>query len=126
MPKPIWGYVRYGIPEYRLTRDVVDWEIKGILELGVVVRTQTMLGRDFTLSELQQTGFEAIFLGLGAWNIPHLCVPGGAVEGVWPSLDFLSQVERRLGDLGESVVVIGESNTAMKAPAAASDWVPKR
>lgn len=108
------GMLRYGIPEYRLPREVVDWEIKGILELGMVVRTQTMLGRDFTLSELQQTGFEAIFLGLGAWNIPHLCVPGEAVEGVWPSLDFLSQVGRRLGDLRRKrVVVIGESNTAM-------------
>ncbi len=108
------GMLRYGIPAYRLPRDVVDWEIDGILALGIEVRTKSMLGRDFTLTELRQSGFKAIFLGLGAWTVPQLCVPGEAVEGVWQSLEFLSAVGGGLSDLkAKRVVVIGESNTTM-------------
>ncbi|WP_319408086.1 FAD-dependent oxidoreductase [uncultured Desulfosarcina sp.] len=109
------GMLRYGIPAYRLPRHIVDWEIRGILELGVEIRTQAALGRDFTLTALRHEGYEAIFLGLGAWTIPPLCVSGEAAEGVWQSLDFLAAVG--VGDLRnlkhKQVVVIGESNTAM-------------
>ena len=109
------GMLRYGIPAYRLPRDIVDWEIRGILELGMEIRTQTALGRDFTLTELRHEGFESIFLGLGAWTIPPLCVPGETAEGVWHSLDFLAAVGADdLRNLKHKlVVVIGESNTAM-------------
>ncbi len=108
------GMLRYGIPAYRLPREIVDWEISGILELGMTVRTQAALGRDFTLTGLRHEGFEAIFLGLGAWTIPPLCVPGETAEGVWHSLDFLAAVGADIRDLNhKQVVVIGESNTAM-------------
>ncbi len=109
------GMLRYGIPAYRLPRDIVDWEIRGILELGMEVRTQASLGRDFTLTGLRHEGFEAIFLGLGAWTIPPLCVPGETAEGVWQSLDFLAAVgvDDLRGLQHKQVVVIGESNTAM-------------
>ncbi|MCB2149588.1 MAG: FAD-dependent oxidoreductase, partial [Deltaproteobacteria bacterium] len=109
------GMLRYGIPAYRLPRDIVDWEIRGILEMGVEIRTQAALGRDFTLTELRQDGFQAIFLGMGAWTIPPLDIPGETADGVWKSLDFLAAVGADdLRNLKQKqVVVIGESNTAM-------------
>jgi len=108
------GMLRYGIPEYRLPKFIVDWEIQGIIGLGVDVRTQTRLGRDFRLPDLEADGFEAIFLGLGAWITPHMCIPGEASPGVMGSLDFLAAVNagHRLPPFA-GMTVIGESNTAM-------------
>jgi NADPH-dependent glutamate synthase beta subunit-like oxidoreductase len=108
------GMLRFGIPEYRLPNRIVDWEIEGILELGVAARTKLRLGRDFTLEELEEKGFEAVFLAMGAWHVPPLCVPGETAIGVFRSLDFLSKVgtvHRALPR--KSVIVVGESNTAM-------------
>lgn len=108
------GMLRYGIPEYRLPNFIVDWEIEGITGLGVDVRTQTELGRDFRLHDLERDGFEAVFLGLGAWITPHMCIPGEACPGVMGSLDFLAAVNagKNLPHFS-SMTVIGESNTAM-------------
>ena len=108
------GLLRYGIPEYRLPAHIVDWEIEGILRLGMVLRTEMELGRDFGLNDLKEEGYAAILLALGAWTIPHLCVPGEYAQGVHASLDYLSGVGTRFRKLkGRHVVVIGESNTAM-------------
>lgn len=108
------GMLRYGIPEYRLPKHIVDWEIEGILRLGVEVRTQVKLGRDLTLMALERNGFEAFFLGLGAWTTPHLCIPGEASRGVYGSLDFLSGVSTVIRTLERKrIVVVGDSNTAM-------------
>ena len=108
------GMLRYGIPEYRLPKKVVDWEIEGVLELGVEARTKIQFGRDFDLEGLEEKGFEAVFLGLGAWTVPHLGIPGETATNVYGSLEFLSQVNRVLRDLkNKRVVVVGESNTAM-------------
>ena len=108
------GMLRYGIPEYRLPKAIVDWEIQGIIDLGVNVRTQAKLGRDFDLIDLQEDNFEAIFLGLGAWHVPPLCVPGETAVGVYRSLDFLSKVSAGFVDFTcRKAVIVGESNTAM-------------
>lgn len=108
------GMLRYGIPEYRLPKSVVDWEVNGILELGIPLRTQVRLGRDFDLEYLNHHGFQAVFLGTGAWRVPHLCIPGEYAQGVVSSLDFLSGIGSNMKSLsGQRVVVIGESNTAM-------------
>jgi NADPH-dependent glutamate synthase beta subunit-like oxidoreductase len=110
----VGGMLRYGIPAYRLPRSVVEWEIDGVLELGMDIRTQMVMGRDFSLNELRGRGYEAIFLGTGAWTVPDLCVPGEDADGVWKSLDFLAAVGSRIRGLHQSkIVVIGESNTAM-------------
>jgi formate dehydrogenase beta subunit len=112
-PEP-GGMLRYGIPEYRLPRSVVAWEIEGILRLGVQVRTEATLGKDFSLKDLSEQGFEAVFLATGAWTVPHLCVPGEYAEGVVASLDFLTSASTRRPSLSKKqVAVIGESNTAM-------------
>ena len=108
------GMLRYGIPPYRLPKPIVDWEIEGIVSLGVEVRTGIRLGREFTLKELLRSGYEAIFVAIGAWTIPHLCIPGEYATGVFASLDYLSKVGTLLKTLkGKQVAVIGESNTAM-------------
>ncbi len=108
------GMLTYGIPEYRLPKRVVDWEIDGILQLGIEVRTQRVFGQNFNLQTLQDEGFEAVFLGIGAWMVPPLGIPGETAEGVITSLAFLDQVGRTLHSLhNRQVVVIGESNTAM-------------
>jgi formate dehydrogenase beta subunit len=108
------GMLRYGIPEYRLPKTIVDWEIEGILELGVAVCSQGEFGQDFTLKDLEENGFEAVFLGFGAWITPDLGIPGETATGVYGGLDFLSKVRTLFTDLTKKpVVVVGESNTAM-------------
>ena len=113
MPK-LGGMLRYGIPEYRLPKKVVDWDIEGILELGVEARMPVNFGRDFDLARLEDDGFEAVFLGIGAWTTPPLGVPGENVRGVIGSIDFLDHVGTTITTLKERrVVIVGESNTAM-------------
>ncbi|MFH1991913.1 MAG: FAD-dependent oxidoreductase [Pseudomonadota bacterium] len=108
------GMLSYGIPEYRLPKRVVDWEIEGILKLGIEARTQCVFGQDFNFKTLQDEGFAAVFLGIGAWVVPPLGIPGETAEGVIASLEFLDHVGRTLHSLDtRHVVVIGESNTAM-------------
>jgi len=108
------GMLRYGIPEYRLPKRLVDWDIKGIIELGVEVKTNMALGIDFSIDDLKSEGYQGIFLGLGAWNVPSLCVPGEYFMGFMSSLDFLSRIGSTIkGFYGVFAVIIGESNTAM-------------
>ncbi len=113
MPK-LGGMLKYGIPEYRLPKKVVDWDIERILELGVEARLPVKFGRDFDLSSLAAEGFEAVFLGIGAWTTPPLGIPGDNAQGVIGSIDFLDHVGTTITTLtGRRVVVVGESNTAM-------------
>ncbi|MDD4952092.1 MAG: FAD-dependent oxidoreductase, partial [Desulfovibrionaceae bacterium] len=110
------GQLRYGIPEYRLPKAVLDWEIEGILELGVETRTGLRFGRDIGLESLRAEGFEAVFLGIGAWLSSAMRVEGEDSEGVMAGTEFLTRVG--LGadtGLGKKVVVVGGGNTAIDA-----------
>lgn len=113
MPK-LGGMLRYGIPEYRLPKAVLDWEVQGILDLGVEARTGTRFGKDFDLSSLREEGYDAIMLGIGAWKDSLLRVEGENLEGCYTGIDFLSRLSG-----GESfpvpkvAVVIGGGNTAI-------------
>lgn len=108
------GMLRYGIPEYRLPKDVLDLEISQILDLGVQLSTNVRLGRDFTVSSLKQGGYDAVFLGLGAWDSSKMRVPDEDSPGVLAGIDFLKQfgLKRRV-DLHGRVVVVGGGNTAI-------------
>ena len=120
MPK-LGGMLRYGIPEYRLPKKILDWEIEGILEMGVEVKTDTTMGKDFTLKTLKDDGFDAVFLGTGAWDTRSLGVEGEDFEGVLPGTHFL--IDRGLEKetpVGDKVAIIGGGNTALDA--ARTSW----
>jgi len=113
MPK-LGGMLRYGIPEYRLPKKVLDWEIEGILNLGIECHRNVRFGVDFDLTSLVAAGFDAIFLGVGAWKDSSLRVEGEDLNGCYTGIDFLS----RLADgesipIGRVVAVIGGGNTAI-------------
>ena len=113
MPK-LGGMLRYGIPEYRLPKKVLDWEIGGILNLGVESHTNVKFGHDFDLSSLVAAGFHAVFLGIGAWKDARLRVEGEELIGCYTGIDFLSRLAN--GEpipIGRSAVVIGGGNTAI-------------
>jgi NADPH-dependent glutamate synthase beta subunit-like oxidoreductase/NAD-dependent dihydropyrimidine dehydrogenase PreA subunit len=120
MPVP-GGMMAIGIPEYRLPRDVLRAEIERIIGLGVELRLDTAMGRDFTLGSLEEDGYRAIFLATGASKSRRLGVPGEEQRGVIPATVFLKDVN--LGSAPRLVgpaVVVGGGSTAMDA--ARSAW----
>ena len=111
-PQP-GGMLRYGIPEFRLPRPVLDAEISSIRELGAEFRLGKRLGRDFTLSDLQQD-FDAVFLAIGAQGSRGLGCPGE--EFATPALEFLAKLtDGPAPAVGDDVIVVGGGNTAMDA-----------
>lgn len=111
------GMLRYGIPEYRLPKKILDWEIEGILELGNIdVKLGVSWGEDFTVESLRQEGYDAFFLAIGAWNTRKLGIVGEDLQGVWSGVDFL--VDLALGNplkIGNNVAIIGGGNVAIDA-----------
>lgn len=120
MPK-LGGMIRYGIPEYRLPKEVLAWEIQGILDLGVEHKPNMVLGRDFDIGALMAAGFDAVFLGIGAWKDYTLRVEGENLEGCYTGINFLTnfalwQQEKPNEErpfVGKKCVVIGGGNTAI-------------
>jgi len=112
MPKA-GGMLRYGIPAYRLPKDILDDEFGEVLRLGVELRTNQRLGRDFTLEQLRAE-YDAVFLGLGAQAGTGLGLP--ELPGVMSGMDFLRDIG--LGEkieLGRRVAVVGGGNVAIDA-----------
>jgi heterodisulfide reductase subunit A-like polyferredoxin len=110
------GWLRYGIPEYRLPRDILRAEIDVILRLGVELRTGVALGRDISLAGLRADGYEAIFIAIGTQKSTRLNVPGEDLPGVYFGGDFLKEVNSgRSIALGEKVAIVGGGNVAMDA-----------
>ncbi len=108
------GMLRYGIPEYRLPKDVLDMEVGQILDLGVRLHTNRALGEDFTIASLKRDGYGAVFLGIGAWDSQGLRVDGEDAEGVLSGIEFLRNFGlRRKIDIDGRVVVVGGGNTAI-------------
>jgi formate dehydrogenase (NADP+) beta subunit len=112
---PVVGGMLYqGVPEYRLSRDLIRAEVDQILALGVELKTNWRLGRDFTVGDLRRNDFAAVFLALGATRGRDLNIPGADLDGVINGVDFL--LNANLGyrvALGERVVVIGGGNVAI-------------
>ena len=107
------GMLVLGVPEYRLPRDIVQSEIDAIASLGVEIRHNARLGRDFTLSDLKAQGFESVFLGIGAHKSRELAIEGVMLDGVLRAIDFLLNVNLGYNvKLGSKVVVIGGGNVA--------------
>lgn len=114
MPKP-GGMLRYGIPQYRLPKEILDEEIELITRLGIRIITNTKIGRDISLDYLKKN-YEAVFIGIGAWQSSALGCPGEDLEGVVGGIDLLREVALHSGArIGERVAVVGGGNTAMDA-----------
>ncbi len=109
------GMLRYGIPDYRLPPSVLDAEIGRILDLGVELMLDTVVGRDVTFEELRAR-HATVYLGIGAQMGHGLGVPGEEGPSVWTGTDYLARVNcGEQIDLGSRVVVVGGGNTAVDA-----------
>ncbi len=111
------GMLRYGIPEYRLPKKVLDDEINWILDLGVEVRTGIELGKGVSIKELMDKGFESVFVGVGAHKASTMGLKGeNEIEGVFDGIGFLREVENgNVPKLKGTVVIVGGGNTAIDA-----------
>ena len=114
MPK-MGGMLRYGIPEYRLPKKVLDREIQEIQDLGVTLKNGVKIGRDISFEEIRKSA-DATVVAIGAWKSSGVGCPGEDQQGVLGGIDFLREVS--LGnapDIGKKVAVVGGGNTAMDA-----------
>lgn len=110
------GMLRYGIPEYRLPKTILDKEIATIINLCREIRYNVSLGGDFTIEGLKRKAYEAIFISIGARVNQRMGIDGEDLPGVLPGIKFLWDVA--VGNkvaLGRKVVVIGGGNTAVDA-----------
>ncbi|HET6475874.1 MAG TPA: FAD-dependent oxidoreductase [Thermoleophilia bacterium] len=114
LPKP-GGMLRYGIPSYRLPRDLLDKEINVLWRLGVELQVNSRLGADYQLEDLTAE-YDAVFLALGAFNSNDMRIPGEDADGVVTAVDFLGELEvTGAVHVGDKVAVIGGGFTAMDA-----------
>lgn len=109
------GMLRYGIPAYRLPKSVLDKEIECIEKMGVEFAYSQKLGRDFTVKSLKSQ-YDAVFIGIGAWEAWKLGCEGDNAEGVVGGIDVLYKVAKgEQVNLGDNVCVVGGGNTAIDA-----------
>ncbi len=114
MPKA-GGMLRYGIPEYRLPKAVLDEEIETIELMGVELICDTKIGVDIPFETVRDE-FDAVLLGIGAWISTGVGCPGEDADGVIGGIDFLRKVVRNEPiELGKKVAIVGGGNTAMDA-----------
>lgn len=112
LPK-LGGMLRYGIPAYRLPRDVLDEEIEFILNAGVHTKTGQRVGRDISLEQLMED-FDAIFIAVGAHKSLSTRIPGEELPGVLGGAEFLREVELGTApEVGKKVAVVGGGNVAI-------------
>lgn len=117
------GVLVYGIPEFRLPKKLVKDEIDRILQMGVKVNKNVIVGKSVTVEDLKNEGFEAIFIGSGAGLPKFLNIPGENYNGVYASNEFLTRVNLMKAyqfpksptpvNIGSKVVVVGAGNVAM-------------
>jgi len=107
------GMLTVGVPVFRLPRELVRHEIQAILSLGVELKCNMRLGRDFTIASLRKEGYAAIFLGIGLPKGRKLALPGSDADGVIDGMDFLRAFNMgKPLPLGKRVIVIGGGNVA--------------
>jgi len=119
------GVLVYGIPEFRLPKNIVAKEVEYVKSLGVQIRLNSVIGKTFTLDELMENSFQGVFLGTGAGLPMFLNIPGENLSGIYSANEFLTRVNLMKAYLfpyyltplrvGERVVVIGGGNVAMDA-----------
>ena len=118
------GVLRYGIPSFRLPRTVLDREITSLKEIGVKFNKNVVVGKSITMKQLQEEGFEAIFISSGAGLPKMMNIKGENLNGVYSANEFLTRVNLMHANsketptpikIGEKAVIIGGGNVAMDA-----------
>lgn len=119
------GVLQYGIPQFRLPKDIVNREVEYIKQLGVKIATSVLVGQTVTIEELQAQGYRTIFIGTGAGLPYFLNIPGENLNGVYSANEFLTRVNLMKAyrfpeydtpvRIGERVAVVGAGNVAMDA-----------
>ncbi len=107
----IGGVLRYGIPEFRLPKTILDRYKKKLLEIGIKIRPNTAIGTALEIKDLLRDGYESIFIGTGVWKPKTLGVKGESLGNVHFAIDYLANPDAY--DLGERVAIIGMGNSAM-------------
>ena len=109
------GMLRYGMPKYKIPREVLGHEISTILRLGINVRFNQRWTIDFNLQDLKDQGFESILIAVGAWKDKMLDKPGAMLPNVIPAIKFLNRVSKgKKSDYGKRAAVIGGNNIAFE------------
>ncbi len=120
----VGGVLQYGIPAFRLPREIIDREVKAITDMGVKIETNKVIGKTFTVPQLMNDkGYDAVFLGVGAGAPAFMGISGEFASQVYSANEFLTRVNLMGGNvfpfkdtpitIGKSVAVVGAGNTAM-------------
>ena len=120
------GVLKYGIPEFRLPKKLIDAELEGLKTLGVKVVTNAIIGRLYTIPQLmEEHGFDSVFIAVGAGYPRFMNIPGEGYNGIFSANEYLTRVNLMAGydhpqmdtpvGMGKNVAVIGSGNTAMDA-----------
>ncbi len=110
----IGGVLRYGIPDFRLPKQILDKLLVKMNDMGIKFRPNILIGPTVTIDEMFEDGYDAIFIGTGVWRPNKLRIPGESLGHVHYAIDYLKNPEAYT-DLGKDVVVIGAGNVAMDA-----------
>jgi len=119
------GVLMYGIPEFRLPKELVQREIETVKRLGVEIKTNMVIGKSVTIEELMEEGYEAVFIGTGAGLPNFMGIPGENLNGVYSANEFLTRINLMKAYLypevdtpvkvGRNVAAVGGGNVAMDA-----------
>ena len=118
------GVLVYGIPEFRLPKDIVQYEVEGLKSLGVEVQINTVVGKTLTVDELFEMGYEALYIASGAGLPSFMEIPGESLKGVYSANEYLTRInlmkayqEKSATPIqkSKSVAVVGGGNVAMDA-----------
>lgn len=107
----IGGVLRFGIPDFRLDKTILDTIEQNLLKLGVKIKKNSMVGKNITIDDLFRDEFDAVFIGTGVWKPKKLGIKGESLGKVHFAIDYLKTPSAY--DLGKKVVVVGAGNVAM-------------
>lgn len=115
------GVLAYGITPARLPKEVVEYDIQKVKDLGVEFIFNTKVGKDITIEDLRAKEFKAFFIGLGLWESKTLSIPGCELQGVITAMDFLKEARNTDGkvNIGKDVIIIGGGDVATDCAATA-------
>ncbi len=107
----IGGILRYGIPEFRLPKSILDRYYKRMREMGIMFRPNFSIGGSTSIQDLFEDGYKSVFIGTGAWKPRKLHIPGETFGHVFYAINYLNNPD--VYDLGDDVVIVGAGNAAM-------------